>query len=102
LEPDKPIDQAEVERVAALARLALDAEEVERLTGELRRIVEYVAQIQECDVRGVSAELDPEQTANVLRDDVVQPSLPPKEALKNAPDTDGASFRVPAVLPSNK
>jgi aspartyl-tRNA(Asn)/glutamyl-tRNA(Gln) amidotransferase subunit C len=100
LEEKTAIDRAEVDRIALLARLALDAEEAERLTGDLRRIVEYVAQIRTCDVEGVSAELDPDQTRNVLREDEVQPSLPQKEALKNAPDTDGSSFRVPAVLPT--
>jgi len=96
------IDRAEVERIAELARLALNADEVQRLSADLSRILEYVAQISACDVEGVSAELDPDQVENVLREDKVEPSLPRAEALKNAPDTDGVHFRVPAVLPTTK
>lgn len=99
LEPYMSIEQSEVEKVALLARLALSPEEVARFSADLSRIVTYVAQIRECDVDGVSAELDPDRVANVLRADVVQPSLPRDLALENAPDTDGAHFRVPAVLP---
>jgi aspartyl-tRNA(Asn)/glutamyl-tRNA(Gln) amidotransferase subunit C len=96
------IDPRETERIAGLARLALSKEEVARFSGDLTRIVEYVAQIQGCDTEGVSAEIDPGQTENVLRDDVPVPSLPHEEALKNAPDTDGLHFRVPPVLPSTE
>ena len=36
------VDRAEVERIAALARLSLDDDEAEQLTGELNRILEHV------------------------------------------------------------
>ena len=94
------IDRSEVERIAELARLALSREEAQRLAHDLRRIVEYIGQIRECDTTGVSAELDPEQIGNVLREDIPRASLPREEALKNAPDTDGVFFRVPPVLPT--
>ena len=35
---------------------------------------------------------------NVLRDDVVQPSLSLDQVLGNAPETDGAFFKVPKVI----
>ena len=96
------IDKDEVERIAGLARLSLTPEELARYAGELQRIVEYVTQIQECDTEGVSAEIDPAQTENVLRDDAPVPSLKREDVLKNAPDTDGKHFRVPPVLPSTE
>jgi aspartyl-tRNA(Asn)/glutamyl-tRNA(Gln) amidotransferase subunit C len=96
------VDSEEVERIARLARLALTAEELERFEHELNHILEYIGQIQRANTGGVSAELDPGRHENVFRDDVVQPSLPREEVLKNAPDTDGAHFRVPPVLPSTE
>jgi aspartyl-tRNA(Asn)/glutamyl-tRNA(Gln) amidotransferase subunit C len=35
---------------------------------------------------------------NILRDDVVQPSLSVDEALANAPERSGGHFVVPAIL----
>jgi aspartyl-tRNA(Asn)/glutamyl-tRNA(Gln) amidotransferase subunit C len=35
---------------------------------------------------------------NVLREDVVQPSLPLEQVLQNAPQTDGPFFMVPKVI----
>lgn len=96
------VDRDEVERIARLARLSLTTEELTRFEHELNNILEYVSQIQQADTDGVSAELDPDRHKNVLREDVIQPSLPREEVLKNAPDTDGAHFRVPPVLPSTE
>jgi aspartyl-tRNA(Asn)/glutamyl-tRNA(Gln) amidotransferase subunit C len=36
--------------------------------------------------------------ANVLREDVVEPSLPIEKVLQNAPETDGRFFKVPKIL----
>ena len=94
------VNRADVERIAKLARLSLSADEITAIENDLRAILTYVDQIQTVDVEGVSAELDPVRTENVMRDDTVRPSLPQGAALKNAPDTDGAHFRVPPVLPS--
>jgi aspartyl-tRNA(Asn)/glutamyl-tRNA(Gln) amidotransferase subunit C len=35
---------------------------------------------------------------NVLREDVAGPSLDRDEVLREAPDSDGARFRVPRIL----
>jgi aspartyl-tRNA(Asn)/glutamyl-tRNA(Gln) amidotransferase subunit C len=82
-----------------LARLALSDEETERFRGDLEAILDYVAQIQSTDTRGVSEDLNPDRTDNVFREDRVHPSLTRDEALSNAPDTDGQYFRVPLMLP---
>ncbi len=36
--------------------------------------------------------------SNVLREDVVEPSLPVEDVLRNAPETDGPFFKVPKIL----
>lgn len=94
------VNRADVERIARLARLALSPSEISSIENDLTAILTYVDQIQSVDIEGVSAELDPARTENVMRDDVVRPSLSQGAALKNAPDSDGAHFRVPPVLPS--
>ena len=94
-----PVEEDEVRRIARLARLALKPEEVTQFAADLSQILDYVAQIQSVDTKDVPAELYPEHTETVLREDEVKPCLTREQALQNAPDTDGVHFRVPPVLP---
>jgi aspartyl-tRNA(Asn)/glutamyl-tRNA(Gln) amidotransferase subunit C len=97
--PDKPaLTLEDVRKVARLARLALDEEKLRRLTPQLESILEYVAKIREVDVSGVPAMAHALPLANVLRADVVEPSLPIERVLQNAPETDGRFFKVPKIL----
>jgi aspartyl/glutamyl-tRNA(Asn/Gln) amidotransferase C subunit len=40
------VDRTEVARIAGLARLRLEADEVDRLTGDVNRILEYVDRLR--------------------------------------------------------
>ena len=84
--------------VAKLARLALDEPQLDRFATQLESILEYVGQIGEVDVAGVEPMAHALPVANVLRDDVVGPSLPLEKVLQNAPETDGPFFKVPKVI----
>jgi aspartyl-tRNA(Asn)/glutamyl-tRNA(Gln) amidotransferase subunit C len=57
-----------------------------------------VAKIGEVDVTGVPPMAHALPLANVLREDVVEPSLPIEKVLRNAPETDGRFFKVPKVI----
>jgi len=87
-----------VRRIAGLAHLSLSAGEVERLTGELDRILDYVAQLSSVDVEGVEPILAPPGAEPLLRDDAPLPCLTPEEALANAPASVRGHFKVPRVL----
>lgn len=97
-----PVDKHEVRRIAALAKLALQPEEIERFEGDLNDILEHVGRVQSADVEDASAEVDPNGNWNVFREDELRPGLDQKEALQNAPDSDGTCFRVPPVLPTTE
>ena len=84
--------------MAKLARLALDEPQLERFAGQLESILGYVAHIGEVDVSSVEPMAHALPLANVLRDDVVGPSLPLDKVLQNAPETDGRFFKVPKVI----
>jgi aspartyl-tRNA(Asn)/glutamyl-tRNA(Gln) amidotransferase subunit C len=88
----------EVRWVASLARLELADAEIEIMTGQLNRIVEYVNQLQQLDTDGVEPLAHALEIANVFRDDAPQPSLPVDAALANAPRRQGDFYAVPAVL----
>ncbi|MDM4763819.1 Asp-tRNA(Asn)/Glu-tRNA(Gln) amidotransferase subunit GatC [Galbitalea sp. SE-J8] len=87
-----------VTHLASLARIALTAEEIDRLTGELGAIVDNVAKVAEVATPDVPATSHPIPLANVFRADVVGETLTPEQALAGAPDHDGSRFRVSAIL----
>jgi aspartyl-tRNA(Asn)/glutamyl-tRNA(Gln) amidotransferase subunit C len=92
------ITLAEVEHVARLARLALSAEEKERMRGQLDAILGYIDQLQRIDTTDVPPTSHVLPLANVMREDEVRPSYPVDAMLANAPDPDGDLFRVPRIL----
>ena len=90
------IDRDQVLHVARLARLMLSDDEVERMTGELSKILEHVERMEALDLDGVEPTSHVVALENVLRDDVPRPSLPRERALEQAPDAADGGFRVPS------
>ena len=90
------IDREQVLHVARLARLRLTDDEVERMTGELSTILDHIEKLSGLDLDGVEPTSHVIELENVLRPDEPRPSLPREVALEQAPDTDGAGFRVPS------
>jgi aspartyl-tRNA(Asn)/glutamyl-tRNA(Gln) amidotransferase subunit C len=93
----------DVQRVAELAHLELKREETAPMLHDLNAILEYVAELNELDTKGVAplaqvSELGNAEGAGVLRADVVQPSLDRATVMAQAPETDGAFFKVPKVI----
>jgi aspartyl-tRNA(Asn)/glutamyl-tRNA(Gln) amidotransferase subunit C len=94
----KLISLEDARHVAKLARLSFNDTHLQRLTGQLESILGYIDQIAKVDVSGVEPIAHALPLSNVLREDVIEPSLPIEKVLQNAPDTDGVFFKVPKVL----
>ncbi|MBN1436984.1 MAG: Asp-tRNA(Asn)/Glu-tRNA(Gln) amidotransferase subunit GatC [Sedimentisphaerales bacterium] len=92
------LTQEQVRHVAKLARLKISEDEVMLFTEQLSDILEYVAQLQKLDTENIEPLAHALPVHNVLREDVVKPSLSNDEALANAPQRDGEFFAVPKVL----
>ncbi len=92
--------RADLERVARLARLELDASEQDLFARQVAGILEYADQIQRVDTTDVEPTSHPPGSVGAMRPDAVRPSLPRGEALAGAPDADIAAglFKVPRVL----
>jgi aspartyl-tRNA(Asn)/glutamyl-tRNA(Gln) amidotransferase subunit C len=93
------ITRAEVAHLARLARLALDHAELDALAGQLDVILGAVAKIGEVsDAEGVQPMTHAVPIENVMRPDVVTPSLDREEVLAAAPAAEDGRFRVPRIL----
>lgn len=92
------ITRAEVEKVAALARLGLTGEEIEALQGDLNLILDQWSRLAEVDTSSVPASAQTIAQVAPLRDDTPSPSLTVEAALQNAPARSGDFVKVQAIL----
>lgn len=84
--------------VARLARLDLDADEVDRYAAQLASILDHVAAVTGLDTTDVPATAHPLELANVARPDTPGPTLDRDEVLAQAPRVEDGRFRVPPIL----
>ena len=92
------INRADVEHVAALARLGLTGEEIERMVSQLNSILEAINVLAAADTSMVGPTAQVIPLENVMRDDDARPGLDREAALANAPLREGDHVRVPVVL----
>ena len=92
------LTRADVEHVARLARLALPADEKQRMRSQLDAILGYVEQLRRVDTTGIEPTAHVLSLVNVMRDDEVRPSYPADAMLANAPDAHEGQFRVPRII----
>ena len=92
------ISKEEVAKVAHLARLELSEQEVAEITGQLDRILGYIAKLNELDTKDVAPTTHALAIHNAFREDEVVPSLPREEALANGPRQNGEAFVVPRII----
>ncbi len=92
------LTRAEVAHVAKLARLRLSDDELDLFTVQLAKILDHAADMQSLDLADVVATAHPYGLINVVRDDVVRPSLERDEVLAMAPDAEDGRFAVPRIM----
>ena len=92
------LSRSEVEHVAHLARLGLTDEELTRLEGQLNHILDQYEILAELATDDIPPTAQTIELENILRDDVVRPSLPVDAVLANAPARQGDFVVVPAIL----
>jgi aspartyl-tRNA(Asn)/glutamyl-tRNA(Gln) amidotransferase subunit C len=93
------LTRKEVEEIAMLARLHLEADEIDRMQGELGAILEHFAALAQVDTAAVAPMTHVMDVGNPLRVDEAAPSLPVDVALKGVPKKDGNLIVVPAIIP---
>lgn len=92
------ISKEQVVHVASLARLKLTDTEIESYTNQLNTILQFSEKLNELDTEGIEPTSHTVVMQNVLREDVIRPSLSRGEALVNAPEQQDGMFRVPAIF----
>lgn len=92
------IDSETVEKIAHLARLELSATEKQEMIGDMNKILDFMAKLNEIDTAGIEPLVYLSDEVNVFREDVVKQNITVEEGLKNAPKHDDKYFLVPKVI----
>lgn len=92
------INNDDVEKIAHLARLAIDPAQLETYTQTLSEILDLVEQMNEVDTDGIDAMAHPRDTELRLRADAVTERNQRGKYLKLAPASENGLFLVPKVL----
>ncbi|MFZ5426948.1 MAG: Asp-tRNA(Asn)/Glu-tRNA(Gln) amidotransferase subunit GatC [Thermodesulfobacteriota bacterium] len=85
-------------KVAALARLKLPEEKLERLAAQMGDILSYMDTLAACDTSGVEPLYSPVEHGTPLRPDVAVKNFQRADILAQAPESDGRFFVVPKIV----
>ena len=92
------LDLDTVERIAGLARVGLTQDEMERMRDQLSAVLDHISMLEEVNTDDIPPTAQVIELQNIMRDDVVEPSLSQEQVLLNAPRSEDGFIKVKAVL----
>jgi aspartyl-tRNA(Asn)/glutamyl-tRNA(Gln) amidotransferase subunit C len=92
------VDSKLVNHLAHLSRLNVAPDKMDKLVTDMQDLVVFVEQLNALDTTGTEPLMHMGDAVNVLRKDEVNGSITRAAALLNAPESDGAFFKVPKVI----
>lgn len=87
--------EIDIKKIAKLSRLAIEPEREEKFQKDMQNIIEMVERLPEMETWDLSPKVEDTMT---LREDMVEPSLPRDEVLKNAPQVAAGCVVVPKTV----
>ncbi len=92
------VDRDTVRRIAQLARIRVEEEELDPLANELSAILGWIEQLDEVNTDGVKPMTSVEAMEMKKREDEVTDGFCAEDILANAPKREGNFFVVPKVV----
>ena len=92
------ITKEEVEKVAHLARLELNENEVNNHAEQLEKILDYIGQLEKIDTDDVTCTTRAIEVVNVFRNDEKKNSDCNEQLLELGPSREDKYFKVPKIL----
>ncbi len=94
------ITEDQVKKVAELARLKLDSNQVKHHAKQIEKILDYINQLEKIDTNGVACTTRAIEVINVLRSDANNKFEDRDELLNLAPSRENDFFKVPKIIKS--
>ena len=91
------VDEKLVKEIATLARLDLSQEEAEMFVSQFKDILDYVSILNEVDTENVPPAYLSAANKTMIREDVIEESVPTKDFLANAPQSKDGYIVIPRV-----
>ena len=92
------IDKQTINKVADLARIAIEDIEVDTLITDMNKILTFMEKLNELDTTGVEPLVYMNHEENVWREDKVKHEITVEEGLKNAAKHNESFFFVPKII----
>ena len=92
------ITKEEVKKVALLARLELNDDEINNQAKQLEKILEYIKQLEKIDTDDVPCTTRAIEVVNVLRKDEKKKFNSTDELLELGPSREDKYFKVPKII----
>ena len=92
------IDIKTIEKLASLSKLSFTKEELDLISKDMSKMVDFINQLDEIDTEGVDPLIHVNEEFNNWREDEIREMLDQKEALSNSPIKDSTYFKLPKVL----
>ena len=92
------ITKEEVNKVAHLARLELNENEINNHAEQLEKILDYIRQLEEIDTDDIPCTTRAIEVLNVFRKDEKKKSDCNEELLELAPSKEDKYFKVPKIM----
>ncbi|MFI5345392.1 MAG: Asp-tRNA(Asn)/Glu-tRNA(Gln) amidotransferase subunit GatC [Elusimicrobiota bacterium] len=92
------VSDADVKKIAKLARLRLTDDEVKLYGGQLTKILDAMTELGKLDTKDVPPTTSVLGVTDVMREDEPRPFEGRERLLDNAPDRDGPYFKVRKVI----
>jgi aspartyl-tRNA(Asn)/glutamyl-tRNA(Gln) amidotransferase subunit C len=92
------INEELIVKLEKLSKLELSEDEREIIKKDLGNILDMINEIQEVDTTNVEPLQYVNERFNAFREDIPENEISNKEALKNAPETEGPYIKVPKVI----
>ena len=94
----KKITKEEVNKVAHLARLELNEDEINNHVEQLEKILEYIKQLESIDTDDIPCTTRAIEVNNVFRKDEKKNSDCKEELLELGPSMEDKYFKVPKII----
>lgn len=91
-------DSINFKKLSDLARLEISADSEERLKKKLASTLEYINHLMSVNVDGIEPMSHVHGITNVMREDIIQQSLPVEDLKQIAPEMNGRFIKVPLVV----
>ena len=92
------VTKEEVKKVAYLARLELNENEINNHAEQLEKILDYIKQLEKINTADVPCTTRAIEVTNVFRKDEMKKSDCSDELLKLGPSREGKYFKVPKII----